>query len=262
LNWTPKTPSRWSLEMDGTRSTYHLNTTEYSQNGDMPGEYSLLTDFVFKDFVMEVTVRQPEYYNSSNAFADYGVIFGFVDATNFYYFLANKDAGSNELFRVTNGTRYSLLNLGESLISDDDYHTFSCEVVDGYFYFETDDNDWQVEEDFPEGQVGLCSFNDEVYFDHFMITPIVDEPTSGIVNEMPDLDIQVYPNPANDQINIIIPDGIKVKSVILYDMAGKAFHYPVMSNRLTIRTDNLLPGLYILQLPCQHWIMNRKLVIQ
>ncbi len=260
LNWTPKTPSRWSLEQDGGRGTYHLNTTDFSQNGDMPGEYSLLEDFEFQDFVLEITVRQPEFFES-NAFADYGVIFGYTDATNFYYFLANKDAGSNELFRVTNGVRYSILNLGESVIPDDDYHTFSFEVVDGYLYYETDDNDWEVEEDFPSGKVGLCSYNDEVYFDEFKITPIVEEPVEGIVNEKSLPDIQVYPNPANGQFEVILPAGFSTEHIILYNMSGRAYYIPVSTNIISVSTTGLAAGVYILQIPFQDGIITKKLLI-
>jgi len=262
LNWAPKTPSRWSLEQDGERGTYHLNTTDYSQNGDMPGEYSLLEDFEFQDFVMEVTVRQPEYYNSSNAFADFGIIFGFIDQTNFYYFLANKDAGSNELFRVTNGVRYSILNLNTSIIPDDDYHTYKLEVVDGYFYYENDDFDWEVEEDFPEGKVGLCSFNDEVYFDEFKITPIVEEPVSvdNVVNAL--FDIIVYPNPADDYFTVIIPNEISVNMMRFFDMTGKVIYVPVTANTLSFSTCEFAPGIYVLQLLMQNGIINKKLIIK
>jgi hypothetical protein len=260
LNWSPKTPSRWSYDVDDGRGTYHINTTDYSQNGDMPGEYSLLEDFEFQDFMLEITVRQPEM-NAGNAFADYGVIFGYTDASNFYYFLANKDAGSNELFRVTNGTRYSILNLGESIIPGDDYHTFSFEVVDGYFYFETDDNDWEVEEDFPEGKVGLCSFNDEVYFDEFKITPIVEEPVSvkNRLDKRPDL--VVYPNPAGENFTVLIPGKFQSRNLILYDMFGKTTAIPVIENQITIDSREYSPGMYILQIATEYGVLSSKLLI-
>ena len=270
LNWTPKTPSRWSLEKDGTRSTYHLNTTDYSQNGDMPGEYSLLSDFEFKDFVMEVTVRQPEYYESSNAFADYGIIFGYTDDNNFYYFLANKDNGSNELFRVTSGVRYSLLNLATALITDDEYHTIVIEVVDGnfYVYLKEGDYDWEVEEDFPEGKVGLCSFNDEVYFDAFKITPIVEKPVVSdgtdikVTPDHENYDLLIYPNPAKEQCKVIIPAEINVKTIMITDLVGNVIYMPVTSNTVIIGTGRLSAGIYVLQIPFQHGIIKKKLVIQ
>ncbi|MFO7933455.1 MAG: chitobiase/beta-hexosaminidase C-terminal domain-containing protein [Bacteroidales bacterium] len=265
LNWTPKTPSRWSLENDGDRGTYHINTTDYSQNGDMPGEYALLEDFEFTDFVMEVTARQPEYDNSSNAFADYGVIIGYTDPENFYYFLANKDAGSNELFRVTNGVRYSILNLNTSIIPDDGYHTLVIEAVDGYFYvwLEDGDNDWEVEEDLPRGKVGLCSFNDEVYFDAFKITPVVKESTytrrTDKTNDHPDL--HIYPNPAGDHVTLIIPDAIQASTVFIFDMFGRMTRIPVSSNVVRIRTDAFSAGMYIVQLACEQGSITERLLI-
>ena len=261
LNWSPKTPSRWSLEMDGDRGTYHLNTTEYSQNGDMPGEYSLLDGFEFQDFTMEITVRQPEYFDPSNAFADYGVIFGFTDATNFYYFLANKDAGSNELFRVTNGVRYSILNIGESIIPDDDYHTFSFKVLDGYFYYETDDFDWEVEEDFPAGKVGLCSYNDEVYFDEFRITPSIEEPSGAAGYIKNDDRIRVYPNPANGRFTLVLPEDYSGGTVLLYDMTGRAIQIPVSTSTVTVSTGGLISGVYILQVPFKDGVCTKKLLV-
>jgi hypothetical protein len=229
LDWSPKTPARWSLDMDDGRGTYHLNTTDYSQDGDMPGEYALLEDHVFQDFVLEITVKQPEL-NSGNAFADYGVIFGYTDASNFYYFLANKDPGSNELFRVMNGTRFSLLNLQESIIPDDDYHTFGFEVLDGYFYFETDDNDWAVEEDFPEGKVGLCSYNDEVFFDDFRITPVIEDPSGVHTYQKSGSDLLVYPNPASDYIDLETGDQVgRTVMLIITDMQGKQVYRNIVS---------------------------------
>ena len=270
LNWSPKTPSRWSLVEDDGRGTYHLNTTDYSQSGDLPGEYSLLEDFEFQDFVLEITARQPEM-NTGNAFADYGFIFGYSDPTNFYYFLANKDAGSNELFRVTNGTRYSLLNLGESIIPDDDYHTISFEVVDGYFYFETDDNDWEIEEDFPAGKVGLCSYNDEVYFDEFRITPIIDDPSS--VNNKASINnsfnLHIYPNPASQYIDLVMENlsGRDIH-VDIFNIQGRKVYednYTNIPDRSTIRiTDisDLVEGMYIITVRTADHIFSKKLMVK
>jgi len=266
LNWAAKTPSRWSLEKDGDRGTYHINTTDYSQNGDMPGEYSLLEDFQFTDFVMEVTARQPEYDNSSNAFADYGVIMGYTDPENFYYFLANKDAGSNELFRVTDGVRYSILNLNTSIIPDDRYHTLVIEAVDGYFYvwLEDGDNDWEVEEDLTEGKVGLCSYNDEVYFDEFRITPVVKESTdtTGTVNMNDHPGFRIYPNPAGDRVTLVIPESVHASSVFICDMFGRVTRIPVSSRVVRIRTDAFSPGMYIVQLACEQGRITKRLLIQ
>jgi hypothetical protein len=109
--------------------------------------------------------------------------------------------------------------------------------------------------------VGLCSYNDEVYFDEFRITPSIEEPSGTAGYRKNDDRIRVYPNPANGRFTLILPEDYSGGTVLLYDMTGRAIQIPVSTSTITVNTGGLLSGVYILQVPFKGGVCTRKLLI-
>ncbi len=81
------------------------------------------------------------------------------------------------------------------------------------------------------------------------------------VNELPDLDaIKVFPNPANNQLNIFASEHLNINGISIYDNKGKLVYENVGNNdQLTI--EQLPEGLYFLNLHYQDYIIRKKFVI-
>lgn len=81
------------------------------------------------------------------------------------------------------------------------------------------------------------------------------------VNELPELDaIKVFPNPANNQLNIFTSEHLNIKGISIHDNKGKLVYENVGStNQLTI--EQLPEGLYFLNLHYQDYIIRKKFVI-
>jgi hypothetical protein len=67
-------------------------------------------------------------------------------------------------------------------------------------------------------------------------TNIIDRKTSAI---------NIYPNPAIDNISISLPENISQAFFTLYDMQGKILIKQEVSNKETVAIDNLASGIYI-----------------
>ena len=68
--------------------------------------------------------------------------------------------------------------------------------------------------------------------------------------DSPDIRIQVYPNPAQDQLMIQL-GCVEIKDFryVLYDMNGKFLRQQILLSDITnINMDNYLPGIYLLKI--------------
>jgi hypothetical protein len=70
------------------------------------------------------------------------------------------------------------------------------------------------------------------------------ESTIGITNKEMST-ISVYPNPATDNINIILPENVPYAVFTLYDMQGRMLIKREVSSRDIAPINNLAPGIYI-----------------
>ena len=68
-------------------------------------------------------------------------------------------------------------------------------------------------------------------------------------SDSPDILIQVYPNPAHDQLQIQLGCvEIKDYRYVLYDINGKVLRQQILLSDITsINMDNYLPGIYLLK---------------
>lgn len=171
LVWSPKTASRWAIDTDDSDHSYHLNTSDFSNDGDMLGEYSLLQGQAFTEFVLTVSVRSPEAGNSA---ADAAIVFGFEDAANYCYVMLNATAKWCQLFQVKNGVRTALATGSEPMLPFDHYAVTAVTVsnssvavsVDGVAALSASLGE------VVSGAVGLGSYNDAAYFDDFSVASV------------------------------------------------------------------------------------------
>ena len=77
--------------------------------------------------------------------------------------------------------------------------------------------------------------------------------------------INVYPNPAKNQINISIKDGIMESPVCvsIYDILGKVIYNEFSSkNKITINSSDWASGLYTLRLEQNEKSIYKKIIIE
>jgi Secretion system C-terminal sorting domain len=70
--------------------------------------------------------------------------------------------------------------------------------------------------------------------------------------------IVLFPNPTTGIINIQAPNGLEIKSAVLYDVLGKAVTSPVVNNQINI--SQLSEGIYILNLETSEGTLTKKII--
>ena len=186
--WSSLVTSNWSVVMDEGDMAYYLNTTNISSpDGERLGEYSLLSAD-YGDFGFAVRAKLGDDV-SSNAFADYAIVFGYQDLDNYYYMLFNNDQNATQLFKVVNSSRVALATASSDWLNDNEYHNIVVNRTggdisvhfDGNLILSTNDSSLGV------GKIGVGSFNDSAYFDDVSVTdtgtgggdPIGGDPIGG-----------------------------------------------------------------------------------
>lgn len=72
--------------------------------------------------------------------------------------------------------------------------------------------------------------------------------------------ISIYPNPANEFINVKIPSHVQVANTNLYNILGKKVNANLVNGQMDI--SNLSKGLYILKIESNSGTFTQKLIIQ
>jgi hypothetical protein len=122
LNWEPLNSSRWDVINDGDDYRYGIITTNYENlPGSRLGEYSLIKDRTYTDFLFNSTVRSTDDF-VSNPSADYDIVFGYQDPNNYYYMMFNRYGPNSDLFRIVNGQRVLIAETNDFSIPDNNYH--------------------------------------------------------------------------------------------------------------------------------------------
>ena len=169
--WSELVASNWSVVEDEGDMAYFLNTSSIvSPGGGRLGEYSLLPGN-FGDFRFSVQAKLGDPV-SSNAYADYALVFGFQDSENYYYALFNNEQSATQLFKVIGGSRIELATASADWLYDNNYHLVEVNrlgstisvLFDGNVIMSADDNS------LGEGRLGVGSYNDSAYFDDVSIT--------------------------------------------------------------------------------------------
>lgn len=87
---------------------------------------------------------------------------------------------------------------------------------------------------------------DGFYFDDFSVNTDAHEISDASLIEFSEYDIKIYPNPANNELNYIIPVDVNVQSIILYNEIGQAI-YTLAGTTKVINLEELSEGIYFIQ---------------
>ncbi len=85
----------------------------------------------------------------------------------------------------------------------------------------------------------------------------------GIADEQPkQIDVNVYPNPAHESIQIQLPnEQNQLKNVSVYDLSGKVVLND-SSGKNTLQLQSINPGIYIVKMTIDGILVERKLIVQ
>ena len=278
-NYSRFSDYRWSVGEDEGDMRYYINTTGYdNQDGERVGEYSLIKDSLYSDFTLTFKAKSPEDL-SANAWADFTIIFGFIDNENYNYAMINSNPAENgnTVFAVRNGARTPIDFIAESGIVDNEYHDYEFTKTGSMIQVKIDGELFYVFDD-PElaqsGAVGLGSYNDAVYFDDIMVTRQTDtfaqnDPVSPASFSL----LQNYPNPFNmsTTIRFSLPDPVHI-SIVIYDVSGRVIQTlyegmhqsgdgAVQWDGQNSHGDMVSSGVYIVTLESENRQVSRKIML-
>ncbi len=93
---------------------------------------------------------------------------------------------------------------------------------------------------------------------------IIYEGTPLNISDMPEnIKAEVYPNPADDKVNIALPEGSK-GSITMYDITGKVIttvNVTEATTNYSIQTSGLVPGNYMVLMQTQYAVQNTTIVV-
>ncbi len=92
-----------------------------------------------------------------------------------------------------------------------------------------------------------------------LIMNLVGEEVFSVEDNLANV-ISVYPNPANDVINIKAPSSIQIQNAVIYDVLGKATNVQVFNGQINV--GELARGVYILNLNTSAGTLTQKVVKQ
>jgi len=71
-------------------------------------------------------------------------------------------------------------------------------------------------------------------------------------------EIQIYPNPASDYLNISIPKGVEITAVSIYNAVGQRIFVTVEFENINIL--NLSAGLYYISINTNKGVVNKTMI--
>ena len=173
-NYTERTATRWQTIDESGDILYQINTTTFDQTGGGAlGELSFFNLQTYKDFRFEAQARSDENL-ATNSFADFCIVFGYEDANNYYYAIYNSDSASTEIFRVINGDRTTVASYVGSVITDNVFHSVFLEYQNKTLVMKHNGTTLLtvVNQNVPEGNVGIGGYNDKSTWDDIVITDL------------------------------------------------------------------------------------------
>lgn len=146
---------------------YALSTVKNATSGN--GNISVNPTVLTGDFTLSADALVT---GTSNAFDDFSLIFGYVDANNYYYasFNESNDDGTNGIFKISNGTMTQLKDFTSLIKVNTNY---KVQVVkSGNTYTVSRDGAMVgsvTDTSFASGKVGFGSRNNAVSFDNLTV---------------------------------------------------------------------------------------------
>ena len=97
------------------------------------------------------------------------------------------------------------------------------------------------------------------FTDRWHVMNVVGDDVLGVEDDISDY-VSIFPNPANEVLNVQMPNTIEILSANLYDILGKDTGLRLVNG--TINTSNLARGVYILNLRTDVGSLTQKIVKQ
>lgn len=213
-----------------------INITYY--NYDNASLLSRYAEYSYRNHVATPNYEQLYAYDAQGRITE--VIMSYGDSTGISP-VASYNHGYNSMGKLQWMT-YSSYENNRWLKEDSVYITYNGNKADtSYGYMSSNGTDWNS-------------------YPNFRF--VFDENRVGINNsELSLLDFSVYPNPANDQVNIRVNDNKPVKQVVITDLLGKEVAVYTDANA-PINTSGLTPGIYLVRVETNDASGVKKLVIE
>ena len=97
------------------------------------------------------------------------------------------------------------------------------------------------------------------FTDRWHVMNVVGDVALGVEDDISEY-VSIFPNPANDILNVQVPSTVEIISANLYDVLGKDTNLQLVNG--TINTSNLSRGVYILSLRTDIGSLTQKIVKQ
>ena len=154
------------------------------------------------------------------------------------------DFTTYNIFKNTNGTGYELLT--SLSFNNTTYNDTSANVVDNFYEY------------YVSIEVASCSSDPLLPFNLRSNLELVN-PNLSINNvNLLGQEIQIYPNPASDYLNISIPKGVEITAVSIYNAVGQRIFVTVEFENINIL--NLSAGLYYISINTNKGVVNKTMI--
>lgn len=185
----------------------------------------------------------------------------FIDSLIFY-------SNSQLNVRHPNGTTEAFFTKGEApgymlTYGDTIYMTTTKDV---YKAHKNNYSNWQAIGGLPEEPTGGYRF---FILNNYLFVPTYSRlfrmelsPITNANSFTNNLEITIFPNPANDKLNITLPNHIKTAQITINDMQGRCINtYWVTNGEHSIDVSKLNPGIYLVQIKSEQGMSTKKIVI-
>ena len=170
----------------------------------------------------------------------------------------------NNVQSIINGTDLSMLFTGNSG-DGADYQELNSVFLVGFMnaIFEGGDGDGFSSELNPGNYLSglmLTLFNGG-NGDGFAVNKLTSALTLDLIEQLIEMDVLLYPNPASHIVNIKSGQGVTITAIEVYDITGKAVHVNLSIDH-TINVSSLPDGMYLLNIISEHGNETKKLIVK
>ena len=154
------------------------------------------------------------------------------------------DFSTYNIFKNTNGTGYELLT--SLSFNNTTYNDTSANVVDNFYEYYV-----SIEVESCDS-AGLLPLNLRSNLE--LVNPNLSINNFNLLGQ----EIQIYPNPASDYLNISIPKGVEITAVSIYNAVGQRIFVTVEFENINIL--NLSAGLYYISINTNKGVVNKTMI--
>ena len=156
------------------------------------------------------------------------------------------DFSTYNIYKNTNGTGYELLT--SLSFNNTTYNDTSANVVDNFYEYYV-----SIEVESCDS-AGLLPLNLRSNLE--LVNPNLSINNFNLLGQ----EIQIYPNPASDYLNISIPKGVEITAVSIYNAVGQRIFVTMEFENINI--SNLSAGLYYLSINTNKGLVNKTMICE